>query len=188
MKIKRTPEKIHIDVGIDTRGLPKGNRKRSKDPRYIKKEFLKSDTFKHQAMVDHFIARARAKVLNNDIQGRKPEVKVKVGRDIYVTVRWKGSEVVEDMVKMSKKRITSTDSSGKLVRFIMDTGCGHDLISQRKVKEMGLETFLDNEGMTFMTANGLTDSNEITVMVHEGLGQCKLRRSKPDTSCFIYWN
>lgn len=25
-----------------------------------------------------------------------------------------------------------------------------------------------------MTANGLTDSNEITVMEHEGLGQCKL--------------
>ena len=28
--------------------------------------------------------------------------------------------------------------------------------------------------MTFMTANGLTDSNEITIMNHEGLGQCKL--------------
>lgn len=28
--------------------------------------------------------------------------------------------------------------------------------------------------MTFMTAKGLTDSNEITVMDHEGLGQCKL--------------
>jgi len=56
----------------------------------------------------------------------------------------------------------------------MDTGCGHDLISQRKVKELDLETFLDNEGMTFMTANGLTDSNEITMMEHESLGQCKL--------------
>ena len=182
VKIKRNPEKIHIDVGIDTRGLPKGNRTRCKEPRYVKKEFLESETFKHQAMVDHLLARARAKVLNNEIQGRKPEVKVKVGRDVYINVKWKGSEIVEDMVKMNKKRIpkgklpcaASADTPGKSVRFIMDTGCGHDLISQRKVKELGLETFLDNDGMTFMTANGLTDSNEITVMDHEGLGQCKL--------------
>ena len=68
----------------------------------------------------------------------------------------------------------SATTSGKSARFIMDTGCGHDLISQRKVKELDLETFLDNDGMTFMTANGLTDSNEITIMDHEGLGQCKL--------------
>ena len=182
VKIKRNPEKIHIDVGIDTRGLPKGNRTRCKEPRYVKKEFLESETFKHQAMVDHLLARARAKVLNNEIQGRKPEVKVKVGKDVYINVKWKGSEIVEDMVKMNKKRIpkgktpyaASADTPGKSVRFIMDTGCGHDLISQRKVKELGLETFLDNDGMTFMTANGLTDSNEITVMDHEGLGQCKL--------------
>ena len=181
VKIRRNPEKIHIDVGFDTRGLPKGNKTRCKEPRYVRKDFLESDTFKHQAMVDHLIARARARVLNNEIQGRKPEVKVKVGKDIYVNVKWKGNEVVEDLVKLSKKRIpkdkvpcASADTSGKSVRFIIDTGCGHDLISQRKVRELGLDTFLDNEGMTFMTANGLTDSNEITVMDHEGLGQCKL--------------
>ena len=181
VKIRRNPEKIHIDVEFDTRGLPKGNKTRCKEPRYVRKDFLESDTFKHQAMVDHLTARARARVLNNEIQGRKPEVKVKVGKDIYVSVKWKGNEVVEDLVKLSKKRIpkdkvpcASADTSGKSVRFIMDTGCGHDLISQRKVRELGLDTFLDNEGMTFMTANGLTDSNEITVMDHEGLGQCKL--------------
>ena len=68
----------------------------------------------------------------------------------------------------------SADTSGKSVQFIMDIGCGHDLISQRKVKELELETFPDNDGMSFMTANELTDSNEITIMDHEGLGQCKL--------------
>jgi len=122
-------------------------------------------------MADHLIARARAKVLNNHINGRKPEVKVMIGRDIYINVRWKGNEVLEDMVKLSKKKnkkselpCASADTCGRSVRFIVDTGCGHDLISQRQVKELGLETFLDNDGMTFMTANGLTDSNEITVM------------------------
>ena len=96
--------------------------------------------------------RARAKVLNNDINGRKPEVKVMLGKDIYVEVKWKGNEIVESMVKRSKTRIlkkqapcASADTSGKSVRFIMDTGCGHDLISQRKVRELDLETFLDNE-------------------------------------------
>ena len=181
VKIKWKPERINVDVGIDTRGLPKGNRTRKSEPRYVKKEFLRSETFKHQAMVDHLIARARAKVLNNDINGRKPEVKVMLGKDIYVEVKWKGNEVVANMVKKNKIKLmrkqtpcASADTSGKSVRFIMDTGCGHDLISQRKVKELDLETFLDNDGMTFMTANGLTDSNEITMMEHESLGQCKL--------------
>ena len=182
VKIKWKPERINIDVGIDTRGLPKGNRIRKSEPRYVKKEFLRSETFKHQAMVDHLTARARAKVLNNDINGRKPEVKVMLGKDTYVEVKWKGNEIIENMVKKSKTKLmkkqtpcASADASGKSVRFIiMDTGCGHDLISQRKVKELDLETFLDNDGMTFMTANGLTDSNEIRMMEHEGLGQCKL--------------
>ena len=104
-----------------------------------------------------------------------------LGKDIYVEVKWKGNEVVENMVKKSRSKImkkqvpcASADISGKSVRFIMDTGCGHDLISQRKVRELDLETFLDNDGMKFMTANGLTDSNEITIMDHDGLGQCKL--------------
>ena len=61
------------------------------------------------------------------------------------------------------------------------------LISQRKVKELGLETFLDSDGMTFMTANGLTDSNEITIMNHEGLGQCKTTCVEPNTSSVVDW-
>ena len=181
LKIKRKPEKIHIDVGFDTSALPKGNRTSKSEPRYVKKEFLTSETFRHQAMVDHLIARARAKVLNNDIHGRKPEVKVMLGKGFYVEVKWTGNEVAESTVKRNRSKTmkkqmpcASTDTCGKSVRFIMYTGCGRDLISQRKVKELEMETFLDNDGMTFMTANGLTDSNEITIMDHEGLGQCKL--------------
>ena len=131
--------------------------------------------------MNHLIARARAKALNNDIHGRKSETKVKVGKDMYVEVKSKGHQITESMVKIGRKSISENKvpcalpgTSGKSVRFIMDTGCGHDLISQRKVKELGLETILDNDGMTFMTANGLTDSNETTVMDHEGLGKCNL--------------
>ena len=181
VKIKRNPEKIHIDVGFNTKGLPKRQRARDREPRYVKKEFLESESFKHQAIVNHLIARARAKVLNNDIHGKRPEAKVKIGKDMYVEVKWKGNQVIESMIKMGKRSIIENKvpcalpgTTGKSVRFIMDTGWGHDLISQRKVKELGSETILDNDGMTFMTANGLTDSNETTVMDHEGLGQCKL--------------
>ena len=104
-----------------------------------------------------------------------------IGNGVHINVKWKSDRIIEDMVKTTTKRLkqiegtcVSANASGKSVRFIMDTGCGHDLISQRKVKELGLETYLDNDGMTFMTANGLTDSNEITMMDHENLGQCKL--------------
>ncbi len=100
-----------------------------------------------------------------------------IGKDVHINVKWKSDQIVEDMVKTTSKRIkrvegtcVSANASGKAARFIMDTGCGHDLISQRKVKELGLETYLDNDGMTFMTANGVTDSNEITVMNHDSLG------------------
>lgn len=50
VKIKWRPKKIHIDVGFDTSGLPKGNRVMKSEPRYVKKEFLRSETFRHQAM------------------------------------------------------------------------------------------------------------------------------------------
>ena len=181
MKIRRKPETIHIDVGTNTTGLPKRTKKRENKPRYVKGEFLESETFKHQTAVNQLIARAKAKVLNNEIMGRKPEIKVIIGKGMYVRVRWKNDEVLEEIMKMNNKKgkpkshsCASAEPSDKSVRFIMDTGCGHDLISQRKVKELDLETFLDNDGMTFMTANGLTDSNEITIMNHEGLGRCKL--------------
>lgn len=83
VKIKWKPEKIHFDVGFDTSGLTKGNKVRKSEPRYVRKEFLRSETFRHQA-IDELIARARAKVLNNDIHGRKPEVKVLLGK-IYMS-------------------------------------------------------------------------------------------------------
>ena len=120
-------------------------------------------------------------MLNKSIMGNKSETKVIVGNGVHINVKWRSDRIIEDMVKTTTKRLSrvegtcvSANTSGESVRFIMDTGCGHDLISQRKVKELGLETYLDNDGMTFMTANGLTDSNEITVMDHENLGQCKL--------------
>ena len=56
----------------------------------------------------------------------------------------------------------STVKIGKKVKFIMDTGCGYDLISQRKAQELGLNVVEGNDRMVFMTANGITETREVT--------------------------
>ena len=153
VKLKRNPESIMINVDKDTRGLPKKNSGCTSDPRVVKKEFLDSETFKHQSFISDLVARARAQVLNKNIMGSKSETKVMIGNGVHINVKWKSDRIVEDMVKTTTKRLkrvegtcVSANTSGKSVRFIMDTGCGHDLISQRKVKELGLETYLENDG------------------------------------------
>ena len=51
---------------------------------------------------------------------------------------------------------------GQPVRFILDTGCGHDLISRQKVEAMsGVISHDDEGGMSFMTANGVTQTQEV---------------------------
>ena len=50
---------------------------------------------------------------------------------------------------------------GPPIRFIMDTGCGHDLISREKVNAMGLTTKEGPKSVSFMTANGVTSTSEM---------------------------
>ena len=69
VKIKRNPERIMIIVEKDTRGLPKRNSGRTSDPRVVKEELLDSETFKHQSLISHLVARARAQVLNKSTMG-----------------------------------------------------------------------------------------------------------------------
>ena len=47
----------------------------------------------------------------------------------------------------------------KKIKFLMDTGCGHDLISQRKIQKHELETLVASEPISFQTANGVTESD-----------------------------
>ena len=48
------------------------------------------------------------------------------------------------------------------IKFLMDTGCGHDLISQRNVEKHGLETLVSEEAISFQTANGVTNTDLIS--------------------------
>ena len=49
----------------------------------------------------------------------------------------------------------------KKMKFIMDTGCGYDLISKRKAKEFELDVHEGADRMVFMTANGITETREV---------------------------
>ena len=48
------------------------------------------------------------------------------------------------------------------IKFLMDTGCGHDLISQRKVEKNGLGTLVSEEAISFQTASGVTNTDLIS--------------------------
>ena len=55
----------------------------------------------------------------------------------------------------------STVKISKKVKFIMDTGCGYDLISQRKARELDLDVHEGSDRMVFLTANGITETREV---------------------------
>ena len=65
----------------------------------------------------------------------------------------------------------STVKIGKKIKFIMDTGCGYDLISQRKAQELGLNVTEGNDRMVFMTANGVTETREVAKCTVDSFGE-----------------
>ena len=52
---------------------------------------------------------------------------------------------------------------GPPIRFIMDTGCGHDLISKEKVRLMNLDMRPGSNSVNFTTANGIATTSDIKV-------------------------
>ena len=65
----------------------------------------------------------------------------------------------------------STVKISKKVKFIMDTGCGYDLISQRKAIELGLKVQEGNDRMVFMTANGITETRDVAKCTVDSFGE-----------------
>ena len=50
----------------------------------------------------------------------------------------------------------------KKIKFLMDTGCGHDLISKKKIERHDLETLVIPEPISFQTADGITDTDLVS--------------------------
>eukprot|EP00434_Breviolum_minutum_P024742 symbB.v1.2.021852.t1/scaffold1913.1/size122320/8 len=68
----------------------------------------------------------------------------------------------DDMGNTDLASAYSTVKIQKKAKFIMDTGCGYDLISHRKARELDLDTYEGEDRMVFMTANGITETRTIT--------------------------
>ena len=62
---------------------------------------------------------------------------------------------------------------GPPIRFIMDTGCGHDLISKEKAKTMGLNIKEGPDSVNFITANGVAAANEVAEINVSELYPCR---------------
>ena len=74
------------------------------------------------------MARAKAKVLENDMMGRKPEAKVIINTNMHMVIKWEHDRTVERFhkgrilkAKQSEPSCASQKTSKKSVRFIMDT-------------------------------------------------------------------
>ena len=66
----------------------------------------------------------------------------------------------------------------KRVKWLMDTGCGHDLIGRAKAKSLGVDIVKDDDEIVFQTANGSTSTSDvakIVVDVHQSRDSCTCR-------------
>ena len=52
--------------------------------------------------------------------------------------------------------------------WLMDTGCGNDLIGSKVADKLGLSPRMSSEAMTFMTANGVTKPSTISSSLKVG--------------------
>ena len=120
-------------------------------------------------------ARAKAQLMRNMVlRKRKPKLEtsqIRVpGSDIVITVVYNRKQDVffeltpehaylKGLPEVRELCMVQPEVLKTQMKFIMDTGCGHDLVSQGKVTKNDLETFVGNKTMHFQTANGTTDSD-----------------------------
>ena len=59
----------------------------------------------------------------------------------------------------------------KRVKWLMDTGCGHDLIGRAKAKSLGVDIVKDDDEIVFQTANGSTSTSDVAKIVVDELDE-----------------
>ena len=59
----------------------------------------------------------------------------------------------------------------KRVKWLMDTGCGHDLIGQAKAKSLGVDIVKGDDEIVFQTANGSTSTSDVAKIVVDELDE-----------------
>ena len=123
-------------------------------------------------------ARAKAQLMRHMVlQKKRPKLEtsqVRVpGSDIIITVVYNrkqdvffelapGHAYLKGLPEAREICMVQPEILKSQMKFIMDVGCGHDLVSQGKATRNNLETFVGGKTMHFQTANGTTDSDIVT--------------------------
>ena len=133
------------------------------------------DSQRTEQVYDCHKARAKAQLMRNMVlQKKKPKLEtsqIRVpGSDIIITVVYNRKQDVffeltpdhaylKGLPEVREVCMVQPEILKTQMKFIMDTGCAHDLVSQGKVTRNDLETFVGSKTMHFQTANGTTDSD-----------------------------
>ena len=72
---------------------------------------------------------------------------------------------------MPKNVFAMSTCISKRVKWLMDTGCGHDLIGRAKAKSLGVEIEKDDDEIVFQTANGSTSTSDVAKIVVDELDE-----------------
>ena len=72
---------------------------------------------------------------------------------------------------MPKNVFAMSTCISKRVKWLMDTGCGHDLIGRAKAKSLGVDIVKDDDEIVFQTANGSTSTSDVAKIVVDELDE-----------------
>ena len=112
----------------------------------------------------------------------RAEIMSEVANDIYRTHKMPMSkertftfeydkeddEITEGVVQWKRKHgqpislFALSANQCKGVKWLMDTGCGHDLIGKSKAASLGVDIVQDKDEIVFQTANGTTSTSDST--------------------------
>ena len=79
-------------------------------------------------------------------------------------------EITEGVVQWKRKHgqpislFALSASQCKGVKWLMDTGCGHDLIGKSKAASLGVDIVQHKDEIVFQTANGTTSLRNLSVL------------------------
>ena len=72
---------------------------------------------------------------------------------------------------MPKNVFAMSTCISRRVKWLMDTGCGHDLIGRAKAKSLGVDIVKDDDEIVFQTANGSTSTSDVAKIVVDELDE-----------------
>ena len=130
------------------------------------KTFKTYDHRRHLAY-SHKKALVRAEIMSEVVNDVNRTHKMQVNKERTFTFEYdkEDDEITEGVVQWKKKHgqpmslFAMSANQCKGVKWLMDTGCGHDLIGKSKAASLGVDTVQDKDEIVFQTANGTTSTS-----------------------------